>query len=144
MSRAQFQIPNDTVRVIWQGLGLPDEALQALELQGCGLGVPSSFKIGHLAEVSIGLSGLSAALLHAHRHGVAVPKVSVALQDAVTEFKSEALFTIDGKRPSNDRNPIGRLHKASGGYIRIHDGFINHREGTKRVCHMMGGTLSVV
>lgn len=122
----------DIVKEIWTGLGLPKSALQSLSLPGeGGLGLPSSFKVGRLAQASIALSALSAAQLYALRsHGTTIPQVTVPLPHSVAEFKSERLYILDGKRNENPWGPIGGLHKTKDGYVRIHDSFPNHRYGT--------------
>lgn len=58
----------DCVHHLWSSLGLPPKALSSLKLTGDGLGLPSSFKIGHLAQASIALSALTAALIHSLRN----------------------------------------------------------------------------
>jgi hypothetical protein len=124
---------NDAVRLIWQHLDLPNSALDNISLPGTGLGAPSSFKLGILAQASIALSALSAALVYSHINDSDVPKVEVTLQHAIVEFNSNSLLTIDGEYLSLSRPPIGGLHKTSDGYIRIHDGFLVHREGLKKL-----------
>lgn len=121
--------PADSVRHLWTELGLPTAALGSLELPGSGLGLPSSYKIGHLAQASIALSALCAALLHSLRNGTAVPRVSVPLLHAAVEFKSERLYVLAGKPTPSPWGPIGGLHKTADGYVRIHDSFPNHRYG---------------
>ncbi|KAJ5701475.1 hypothetical protein N7488_009023 [Penicillium malachiteum] len=123
----------DTVEYIWKGLDLPVEALHHLSLPGEGLGLPSSFKIGHLAQASIGLSALLAAQIHAHRNTIPTPAVSVVLEHAVIEFKSERLYVIDNKPPLSAWGPIGGLHKTADGYVRVHDNFPNHCNGTRKL-----------
>ena len=86
----------DSVRHIWSSLDLPPKALNSLRLTGSGFGLPSSFKIGHLAQTSIALSALIAALIHSLRNNSSVPHVTVPLQHAVIEFKSERLYTLNG------------------------------------------------
>jgi crotonobetainyl-CoA:carnitine CoA-transferase CaiB-like acyl-CoA transferase len=130
--RTQFNV-NDAVRLIWQHLDLPDSALDGISLPGTGLGAPSSFKLGILAQASIALSALSAALVHSQINGTDVPKVEVTLQHAIVEFNSNSLLTIDGEYLSSSRLPTGGLHKTSDGQIRIHDGFLVHREGLKKL-----------
>ena len=123
----------DSVASIWKGLGLPSEALEQLLLPGEGLGLPSSFKIAHLAQASIGLSALLAAQIHAHRNSQSTPQVTVPLEHAAIEFKSEHLYTLDGKIASLPGGTIGGLHKSSDGYVRVHDSFPNHRDGAKEL-----------
>ncbi|KAJ9638630.1 hypothetical protein H2204_004106 [Knufia peltigerae] len=118
----------DTVRHAWKTLGLPPPALTSLSLTGEGLGLPSSFKIGHLAQASIGLSGLTAALINAQRTGKPVPQVTVPLQHAVIEFKSERFYLLD-KKSYSAWGPVGGLHACSDGYVRAHDSFPHHRNG---------------
>jgi hypothetical protein len=112
-------------------LGLPAASLSQLHLPGEGLGLPSSFKIAHLAQTSIGLSALLAAQIHALRNSIPVPAVTVPLQHAAIEFKSERLYTLAGKPAPSPWGPIGGLHKAADGYVRLHDSFPNHRDGAK-------------
>lgn len=119
----------DSVNYLWTTLGLPAASLEMLHLPGQGLGLPSSFKIAHIAQASIGLSALLAAQIHAHRSESAVPEVTVPLQHAVIEFKSERLYTLADKPAPSPWGPIGGLHKASDGYVRVHDSFPNHRDG---------------
>ena len=128
----------EVVALLWDYLGLPISALSSLSFLGTGLGAPSSFKLGILAQASIGLSALSAALVHSHLNDTTVPEVRVPLQHAVIEFNSSTFLTIDGKSLSSTRLPIGGLHKTADGHVRIHDGFLVHREGTKRLLGCLG------
>ncbi|KAJ5669278.1 hypothetical protein N7462_010348 [Penicillium macrosclerotiorum] len=122
----------DTIEYIWRELGLPPDALQSINLPGQdGLGLPSSFRIGHLAQSSIGLSALLAAQIYALRNDIPVPRVMVPLQHAVIEFKSERLYRYPTSPPPSPWGPIGGLHKSADGYVRMHDSFPNHREGAK-------------
>ncbi|KIW13638.1 hypothetical protein PV08_08829 [Exophiala spinifera] len=122
----------DTVRHLWRHLGLPAHALTSLSLTGEGHGLPSSFQVGHLAQASIGLSGLTAALIQAQRKGCPVPRVTVPLQHAVIEFRSERFCLLD-KKSSSAWGPIGGLHACSDGHVRVHDNFPHHRDGIVRL-----------
>lgn len=125
----------DTVSEIWTSLSLPDAALQNLTLPDSDSfpGLPSSFKLGHLAQGTIALSALTAALFYSHRASVPTPIITVRLQHACIEFKSERLYSIAGVAKPPLWGPIGGLHKTADGYVRIHDGFPHHRFGTKRL-----------
>ena len=128
--RSQFTT-HDTVSYIWSQLGLPAEALLSLDIPDStsGPGLQSSFKLKHIAQSSIALSALSAALIYSLQNRSSVPKVTVPSVHACVEFESEKLHTIDAK-PSNTKIcPIGGLHRSSDGYVRVHDGFPNHRYG---------------
>lgn len=123
----------DVVHDVWTGLDLPGAALTSVSLPGFeGPALPSSFRIGILAQASIALSALAAAQIHARRNGIAVPQVTVPLEHAVIEYKSERLYTIDGQ-PTPIRGTIGGLHKTLDGHVRIHDSFPNHVQGTLKL-----------
>lgn len=136
---------NEVVALIWQHLDLPPAALNSPQLTGHGLGAPSSFKLGILAQASIALSALSAALVHNLTNNTktdrnkAIATVTVPLISAITEFRSAELLTLNDERPTSpDRPPLSGLHKTSDGYIRIHDAFLVHRERTKNLLGCSG------
>ncbi|KAI1199858.1 CoA-transferase family III [Nemania serpens] len=139
--------PFDIVKEIWTHLGLPPAALSSLSLPGAdeALGqilrpvVPSSFKIGHLAQSTIALSALGAAASHsALSHSASsssnspsiIPRVTVPLRHATLEFHCERLYTLVGNPPAESWGPIGGLHPTADGHVRIHDVFPHHRQGT--------------
>ncbi|KAF4468914.1 caib baif family enzyme [Fusarium albosuccineum] len=121
----------DIVQEVWTGLELPQSALESVNLPGNeGPALPSSYKIGILAQSSIALAALTAAQIHALRNHSAVPTVTVPPEHATVEFKSERLYTLAGKPTPSPWGPIGGLHKTSDGFVRIHDSFPNHANGT--------------
>ncbi|KAF5985612.1 Formyl-coenzyme A transferase [Fusarium coicis] len=121
----------DVLKEVWTGLYLPETALTAIRLPGEeGPALPSSFKIGILGQASIGLSALAAAQVHALRNKTPVPTVTVPLEHAVVEYKCERLYTVSDELAPPAGGAIGGLHKTSDGYVRIHDGFPNHVQGT--------------
>lgn len=124
-------LAQDIVRELWAGLELPEGALESLELPGDDgkPALPSSFKVGSLAQGTIALSGLTASLIHSLRNNGPVPRVTVPAKHATIEYKSERLYTLDGKPTPHLWGPIGGLHRTSDGHIRIHDSFPNHRDG---------------
>lgn len=134
INRSSFSAA-DIIKDIWTNLHLPPHALSSLNLPGhqATPAAPSSFKIGHLAQSSIALSALSASLLHSTQSSSpssTVSRVSVPLEHALVEFKSERLYDID-KQPLEDPwGSIGGLHKTADGYVRIHDNFPCHALGT--------------
>lgn len=130
MERTSFDA-QASLNYLWTELGLPKAALSHIELPGTGLGLPSSFKVGILAQSSVGLTALLAALLYSIKTGKPLPRVSVPLEHAVIEFSSEKLYSIDGQPTPSAWGPIGGLHKTLDGYVRLHDGFPNHRYGAK-------------
>lgn len=128
-------LAQDIVRELWAGLQLPEAALESLELPGDDgkPALPSSFKIGSLAQGTIALSGLTASLIHSLRNNAPVQKVTVPAKHATIEYKSERLYTLNGKPTPHLWGPIGGLHRASDGHVRIHDSFPNHRDGALRL-----------
>ncbi|KAF1927450.1 CoA-transferase family III [Didymella exigua CBS 183.55] len=132
MDRRAFA-PVDTVAHIWTSLGLPEHALKSIHLPVDAECLPSSFKVSHLAQASIGLSALSAALVWSLRHHQQVPEVTVPARHACAEFKSERLYILNGKAAPSNIGTIGGLHKTRDGYIRMHDGFPNHRENALKI-----------
>ena len=137
MDRTQIN-SKDVVTLLWDHLGLPNSALASLSLPGTGPGAPSSFKLGTLAQASNGLSALSAALVHSHLNNTTIPEIRVSLQHAVVEFNCSSFLTIDGKPLSPSRPPIGGLHRTADGHVRIHDGFLVHREALKKLLGCSG------
>ena len=131
--------PLDTVSHIWTLTGLPEHALSAIHLPIDAECCPSSFKVSHLAQASIGLSALSAALVWSVRNNQQVPQITVPAQHACIEFKSERLYILNGKAASSKFGTIGGLHKTRDGYIRMHDGFPNHRANALRILGLKVG-----
>ncbi|KAF1961873.1 CoA-transferase family III [Byssothecium circinans] len=136
----QHLTPHDSVSYIWKTLQLPAEAVQSLKLIDDGECFPSSFRVDHLAQATIAASALAAATFHSIRHQVAVPKVTVPLQHACAEFKSERLYVIGGKPAPASWGTIGGLHKTADGYVRMHDSFPNHRANALRVLGLKEGS----
>ncbi|GAB1744255.1 hypothetical protein NU219Hw_g1402t1 [Hortaea werneckii] len=122
----------DSLQHLWQRLGLPSSSLQSLSLPNVDQqAFPSSFKIGHLSQTSIALSALAAALIGSTRNELpSVPKVTVSLRHSAVEFLSERFHVFTGiANHAEPRTAIGGLHPTIDGYVRIHDGFPNHRDG---------------
>lgn len=119
----------DSLTHLWNTLSLPYDSLEHLRLEGGeDIAAPSSFKIGHLAQSSIALSGLVAATIHATRSGQPLRSTTVDRQHAVVEFNSEKLYLLNGSRPAPADDSIGGLHKTLNGHVRVHDSFPNHRK----------------
>ncbi|KAF4947672.1 hypothetical protein FGADI_10243 [Fusarium gaditjirri] len=130
----------DVLKEVWTGLDLPETSLASVRLPGEeSPALPSSFKIGILGQASIGLSALAAAQIHALRNNICVPSVTVPLEHAVIEYKSERLYTISDELAPPSGGAIGGLHKTSDGHVRIHDGFPNHFQGTLDLLGLKAG-----
>ncbi|KAG4437969.1 hypothetical protein IFR05_006550 [Cadophora sp. M221] len=129
----------DTIAELWAHLDLSKNALSSLSLpdsdENLLSGLPSSFKIGHLAQSSIALSALTASLFHSLRTNSSVPKVTVPLLHACLEFNSEKLYTLDGEKAKFEGGLglIGPVQKTADGSVRIHDGFPHHVAGALQI-----------
>lgn len=133
MDRSTFK-PIDSVRHVWiDNLDLPEAALDVIELSDDAGCYPSSFKVEHLAQCTIALSALAAALFYSVRHNSVIPKVAVASEHACAEFKSERLYFLDGKPARTSWAKIGGLHRTTDGYVRMHESFPNHRENALKI-----------
>lgn len=132
----------DIVEEIWKGLDLPADSLKSVALPVNNKpALPSSYKIGPLAQSAIALTALAAAQIHAVRNGLSkVPRVDVPLEHATVEFKSERLYVIDGKPTPSPWGPIGGLHKTSDGHVRVHDSFPNHANGILELAGLPTGS----
>lgn len=132
MDRSSFT-PYDSIAYIWTTLNLPPTALAALQLPADADCYPSSFKIDHLAQSSVAVSALAAALFWSFRHNASIPAVTVPAEHACAEFKSERLYVLNGKPAPSSWGTIGGLHKTADGYVRMHDLFPNHRESALKI-----------
>jgi len=139
MDRSTFT-PRNSVAHIWtEILGLPGTALGALDISNDAGCYSSSFRVEHLAQSTIALSALAAALFRSFRQRCTVPRVTVEAEHACVEFKSERLYSLNGKPAASSWGTIGGLHKTADGYIRMHDSFPNHRDSALQVLGLQSG-----
>ncbi|KAJ7857775.1 CoA-transferase family III domain-containing protein [Mycena leptocephala] len=120
-----------TTKSLWLANGLPAQFLSRLNLSSNpNSAINSSFKLGNVAQTTIGLSGLSAAQFHLFRAGVD-QEVTVNARHAVLEFHTEAWHTIDGCLPGGIWDSIAGLYrtKDENHFVRIHTNFPHHRKG---------------
>ncbi|KAJ7057842.1 CoA-transferase family III domain-containing protein [Mycena amicta] len=124
--------PPETARAIWLSANLPPTWLSRLTLCSTSTAnnaINSSFQLGCVAQTSIGLAGLSAALFHSLRSGVE-QDVRVDVRHAVLEFHSEAFYTLDRAVPAGVWDSIAGLYKTKdNSYVRIHTNVPHHRRG---------------
>ncbi|KAJ7465282.1 CoA-transferase family III domain-containing protein [Mycena latifolia] len=117
---------------LWSANGLPVPFLSRLNLSTssrANSAINSSFKLGNVAQTTIGLAGLSAAQFHLLRTGMD-QEVTVDARHAVLEFHSEAWHTVDGRLPGGIWDSIAGLYKTKdNSFVRIHTNFPHHRKG---------------
>ena len=118
---------------LWRlGGGAPD-ALDQVQLTGADPQLPSSFRIGTAAQVSIAAAGLAAVEIWRQRTGQQ-QTVSVDMRHAAVEFRSERYLRIIGEEPPKAWDELAGVYEAAGGrYVRLHTNFAHHRQAVLNV-----------
>jgi crotonobetainyl-CoA:carnitine CoA-transferase CaiB-like acyl-CoA transferase len=123
------QTPTNTVRTLWSALDRPAAALSHLTLTGREPVLPSSFAVGTASQASIAASALAAAELW-HLRGGGRQQVTVDMRHAITEFRSERYFRVNGASSEDIWDKItGAYRCGDGQWVRIHANFPHHRDG---------------
>jgi len=118
----------EALDAIWSRAGGDPAALERVSLSGTDPVLPSSFRIGTAAQVSIAAAGLAAAELWRLRGGRA-QRVSVDARAAAIEFRSERYLRVAGKAPASLWDPIAGVYRAGDGRtLRLHTNFPHHRQ----------------
>ncbi len=118
---------------LWQTAGGHPAALDHVDLTGGEPALPSSFRMGAVAQASIAASALAAAELWRLRTG-RHQRVSVAMRHAAAEFRSERYLLVDGKPPGEPWDRIARTYRCGDGrWVRLHTNFPHHRDGVLKL-----------
>lgn len=126
----------DHLAALWRDAGLPEYPAERLELPGTEPVLPSSFKVGTAAQVSLAAAALAAAQVRRHRTGE-VARVTVPMLGAALE--SCGWFSIEGSSPQL-WDPIAGLYPCGdGGWVRLHTNFAHHRDGVLRLLGLPQG-----
>ncbi|KAF8600315.1 CoA-transferase family III [Ceratobasidium sp. AG-I] len=127
-----FETTKQVIDRLWSTptLGLPARATGRLALTGRAEPiVPSSFRIGAVAQASIACSALSSAYIHQLRNGVAeLQGVTVDSRHAVLDFKSEQWTTLNGEPAGDIWDALAGVYETKDGHVRIHTNFPHHRD----------------
>ena len=123
----------EAVAGLWSLAGGDSAALGQLALTGAEPALPSSFRLGTVAQAAIAASGLAAAELH-HAAGFPRQRIAVDMRHAAMEFQSERHLRVDGAAPPPG-DPLTGLYRTRDGYVRIHTNFAHHRA---RVLALLG------
>lgn len=127
-----ISVPTSVLRDLWSLVGADPAALARVTLTGDDPALPSSFRVGTLAQASIAAAGLAAAELHRLRTGTA-QSVTVDMRHAAIEFRSERYFRTSDP-PADPWDKIAGLYRTrDGGWIRLHTNFPHHRDGILRL-----------
>jgi crotonobetainyl-CoA:carnitine CoA-transferase CaiB-like acyl-CoA transferase len=123
----------EAVASVWRRIGMPEDGLADVQLQGADPVLPSSFAIGTAAQAAIAASALGAATIGRMR-GLPRQSVSADMRHAATEFHSERWLLVDSK-PSGDPwdKVAGTYQCRDGRWVRLHTNFPHHREGVLRL-----------
>jgi crotonobetainyl-CoA:carnitine CoA-transferase CaiB-like acyl-CoA transferase len=112
---------------LWQLAGGSAAALDHVELSG-DEALPSSFRIGAVAQAAIAAAGLAAAAHWQAKTG-RWQRVAVDARHAALEFRSERYLQIDGAGLASIWDPIAGLYRAGDGRpVRLHTKFAHHRQ----------------
>ena len=123
-----MQTPRDMLAELWTDLGGDRTALDRVTLTGDEPALPSSFRTGAAAQVSIAASGLAAAEIWRARSGQA-QDVSVDMRHAVVECRSERYLRCDGNPPPPAWDAIAGVYKTGDSrFVRLHTNFPHHRD----------------
>ncbi|MFI5317744.1 MAG: CoA transferase, partial [Myxococcota bacterium] len=98
------------LRDVWSLGGGDPAALGRVSLSGVDPVLPSSFRIGTAAQVSLAAAGLAAAELWKLRTGRA-QRVAVDMRAAAIEFRSERYLRVIGRNPPPMWDPIAGVYR---------------------------------
>ncbi|MGP9811792.1 CoA transferase [Rhodopseudomonas sp. NSM] len=128
-----MQSPRDLLAELWTSVGGDAAALDAVTLTGDEPQLPSSFRVGAAAQVSIAASGLAAAEIWRMRSGQS-QSVSVEMRHAAIECRSERYLRRDGEPPPPMWDPIAGVYQVKNGrFVRLHTNFPHHRDAVCKV-----------
>jgi crotonobetainyl-CoA:carnitine CoA-transferase CaiB-like acyl-CoA transferase len=121
--------PSDCVASLWGLTGGEPDALSAVSLSGQDPVLPSSFRVGTAAQVSISAAALAAAEFWKLRGGHE-QTISCDMRAAAAEFRSERYFRIGDQPRGSAWDKIAGVYKAGDGrWLRLHTNFPHHRDG---------------
>ncbi len=128
-----LQTPTELLAELWSGVGGDGAALGMVTLSGDEPQLPSSFRVGAAAQVSIAAAGLAAAEIWRLRSGQS-QAVTVDMRHAVVECRSERYLRVDGQPPPPAWDVIAGVYKTRDRrFVRLHTNFAHHRDAVCRV-----------
>jgi crotonobetainyl-CoA:carnitine CoA-transferase CaiB-like acyl-CoA transferase len=129
MTSAADLTPAEILTDLWTGAGGDAAALEAIKLTGNDPVLPSSFRVGTAAQVTIAATGLAAAEVWRQRKG-RKQTVAVDMRHAAVEFRSERYMRVADKSPDSPWDKIaGTYRTGDDRWVRLHTNFPHHREG---------------
>jgi len=124
---------HDVLADLWDQVDLPAGPLANVTLTGRDPVLPSSFRVGTAAQVTIAAVASAANAIWSMRTG-RLQQVSVDMRHAAVEFRSERYFRVNGGPAPQLWDPItGAYECADGRRVRIHTMFPHHRDSILRL-----------
>jgi crotonobetainyl-CoA:carnitine CoA-transferase CaiB-like acyl-CoA transferase len=121
--------PFDILADLWALAGGEPSALNDVALTGREPALPSSFRVGTVAQTTIAAAALAAAQLWRQRTGQR-QTVSVDMRHAAIEFRSERYQRIAERAPGPTWDKIAGVYATGDGRkVRLHTNFPQHRDG---------------
>src|SRR3954462_14316264 len=115
-----MQTPRDILSELWTGAGAEAAAPGQATLTGDEPQLPSSFRVGAAAQVSIAAAGLAAAEIWRMRSGQS-QAVSVDMRHALVECRSERYLRREGELPPPAWDAIAGVYRTGDSrYVRLH------------------------
>ncbi|MCC8939728.1 CoA transferase [Bradyrhizobium sp. Arg68] len=128
-----MQNVSDILAGIWTGAGGAASALDMVRLTGSEPQLPSTFRVGAAAQVSIAAAGLAAAEIWRARTGE-TQQVAVDMRHAVVECRSERYLRVDDKPPPPTWDKIAGVYRVKDNrFVRLHTNFPHHRDAVCKV-----------
>ena len=119
----------ETLHTLWQAAGGDPAALERVGLTGTDPALPSSFRVGTVAQATIAAAALAATEIWRQRTKRA-QSVTVDMRHAAIEFRSERYMRLDGKPPGPAWDKIAGIYDTGDGRkVRLHTNFPHHRDG---------------
>jgi len=129
-----MQSPREILSDLWILGGGEPSAIDIVTLTGSEPILPSSFRVGAAAQVTIAAAGLAAAEVWKARSGEA-QGISVDMTHAAVECRSERYLRVDDKPPPPAWDVIAGVYKTGDGrLVRLHTNFPHHRDN---VCEVL-------
>src|SRR5215831_4294055 len=128
-----MQGPATILENIWTAAGGDAVALDRVQLTSEEPQLPSSFRVGAAAQVSVAAAGLAAAEIWKLRSGES-QDVSVDMRHAAAECRSERYLRVDDKPPPPAWDAIAGVYKTGDNrFVRCHTNFPHHRDAVCKV-----------
>src|SRR5262245_60382928 len=118
---------------LWNLTRLPTQPLGSVELTGEDPVLPSSFRVGMTAQISIAAVACAANAIWQMRTG-RLQQVGVAMRHAAAELRSEQYLRVNDAPAPEPWDKIAGLYQCGDRrWVRLHTNFPHHREGILRL-----------